>query len=198
MRGCTRVRRQTPPRRQAPTPRRTVVLPTRTPAPRADARHRAHPTAARTTSPRWSTAAPSGSAACPMMPAQTPAASKAKAAELIELTLELDRGFLGEAQGPGTRSWEPPGPGTTLEGLLFEVRTGFEPAYDGFANRCLTAWLPHRFVCLFRYLLPTFTRVAGPLGEADAVGGAEDATTGASGKAVRRTAGALATGRGHG
>ena len=25
-----------------------------------------------------------------------------------------------------------------------EVRTGFEPAYNGFANRCLTAWLPHR------------------------------------------------------
>lgn len=24
-----------------------------------------------------------------------------------------------------------------------EVRTGFEPAYNGFANRCLTAWLPH-------------------------------------------------------
>lgn len=24
-----------------------------------------------------------------------------------------------------------------------EVRTGFEPAYDGFANHCLTAWLPH-------------------------------------------------------
>ena len=25
-----------------------------------------------------------------------------------------------------------------------EVRTGFEPAYNGFANRCLTTWLPHR------------------------------------------------------
>jgi hypothetical protein len=25
-----------------------------------------------------------------------------------------------------------------------EVETGFEPALDGFANRCLTAWLPHR------------------------------------------------------
>jgi hypothetical protein len=24
-----------------------------------------------------------------------------------------------------------------------EVRTGFEPAYNGFANRCLTTWLPH-------------------------------------------------------
>lgn len=29
-------------------------------------------------------------------------------------------------------------------GPEFEVRTGFEPAYNGFANRCLTAWLPHR------------------------------------------------------
>jgi hypothetical protein len=27
---------------------------------------------------------------------------------------------------------------------LAEVETGFEPAYNGFANRCLTAWLPHR------------------------------------------------------
>src|SRR5688572_26815886 len=27
---------------------------------------------------------------------------------------------------------------------LSEVRTGFEPAYNGFANRCLTTWLPHR------------------------------------------------------
>ena len=25
-----------------------------------------------------------------------------------------------------------------------EARTGFEPAYDGFANRCLTTWLPRR------------------------------------------------------
>ncbi len=24
-----------------------------------------------------------------------------------------------------------------------EVRMGFEPTYDGFANRCLTTWLPH-------------------------------------------------------
>lgn len=28
--------------------------------------------------------------------------------------------------------------------VLAEVRTGFEPAYNGFANRCLTTWLPHR------------------------------------------------------
>jgi hypothetical protein len=26
---------------------------------------------------------------------------------------------------------------------ISEVRTGFEPACDGFANHCLTAWLPH-------------------------------------------------------
>src|SRR5215212_1711303 len=26
---------------------------------------------------------------------------------------------------------------------MVEVRTGFEPAYNGFANRCLTTWLPH-------------------------------------------------------
>ncbi len=38
-------------------------------------------------------------------------------------------------------------------GQRVEVRTGFEPAYDGFANRCLTAWLPHRFACDFRGLL---------------------------------------------
>jgi hypothetical protein len=25
-----------------------------------------------------------------------------------------------------------------------EVRTGFEPAYDGFANHCLATWLPHQ------------------------------------------------------
>lgn len=25
-----------------------------------------------------------------------------------------------------------------------EARTGFEPAYNGFANRCLTTWLPRR------------------------------------------------------
>ena len=25
-----------------------------------------------------------------------------------------------------------------------EVGTGFEPAFEGFANLCLTAWLPHR------------------------------------------------------
>jgi hypothetical protein len=37
-------------------------------------------------------------------------------------------------------------------GFFEEVRTGFEPAYDGFANRCLTAWLPHRFVFIFQYL----------------------------------------------
>lgn len=27
---------------------------------------------------------------------------------------------------------------------VLEARTGFEPACDGFANRCLTAWLPRR------------------------------------------------------
>jgi len=27
---------------------------------------------------------------------------------------------------------------------LIEVRMGFEPTYDGFANRCLTTWLPHQ------------------------------------------------------
>ena len=27
---------------------------------------------------------------------------------------------------------------------FWEVRMGFEPTYDGFANHCLTAWLPHR------------------------------------------------------
>jgi integrase len=30
------------------------------------------------------------------------------------------------------------------EALAVEVRTGFEPAYNGFANRCLTTWLPHQ------------------------------------------------------
>gem|GEM_PF-4660529 len=25
---------------------------------------------------------------------------------------------------------------------ISEARTGLEPAYDGFANRCLTTWLP--------------------------------------------------------
>jgi hypothetical protein len=25
-----------------------------------------------------------------------------------------------------------------------EVRMGFEPTSDGFANHCLTTWLPHR------------------------------------------------------
>jgi hypothetical protein len=30
-----------------------------------------------------------------------------------------------------------------ISGTYAEVRTGFEPAYNGFANRCLTAWLPH-------------------------------------------------------
>ena len=28
--------------------------------------------------------------------------------------------------------------------VFSEVRTGFEPAYNGFANRCLTAWLSRR------------------------------------------------------
>ncbi len=27
---------------------------------------------------------------------------------------------------------------------LLEVRMGFEPTYNGFANRCLATWLPHR------------------------------------------------------
>lgn len=33
--------------------------------------------------------------------------------------------------------------GTRSE-LTIEARTGFEPAYNGFANRCLTTWLPRR------------------------------------------------------
>jgi hypothetical protein len=35
-------------------------------------------------------------------------------------------------------------PGGPEGGPESEVRTGFEPAYNGFANRCLTTWLPHR------------------------------------------------------
>ncbi len=40
----------------------------------------------------------------------------------------------------------PPTEGTSERNKeeISEVRTGFEPAYNGFANRCLTTWLPHR------------------------------------------------------
>ena len=47
-----------------------------------------------------------------------------------------------------TKPKQPPRPSSRKPFLLklsfAEVRTGFEPAYNGFANRCLTAWLPHR------------------------------------------------------
>ena len=40
----------------------------------------------------------------------------------------------------------PDGPTTGFEfASAFEARTGFEPAYNGFANRCLTTWLPRHF-----------------------------------------------------
>jgi hypothetical protein len=29
-------------------------------------------------------------------------------------------------------------------GNFFEARMGFEPTYNGFANRCLTTWLPRQ------------------------------------------------------
>ncbi len=32
--------------------------------------------------------------------------------------------------------------GSLRSGYCLEARTGFEPAYNGFANRCLTTWLP--------------------------------------------------------
>ena len=39
-----------------------------------------------------------------------------------------------------------------------EVRTGFEPAYNGFANRCLTTWLPHHEIFRGRGFAPSRTR----------------------------------------
>jgi hypothetical protein len=39
------------------------------------------------------------------------------------------------------------GPSPAGLSSALEVRTGFEPAYNGFANRCLTTWLPHRPAC---------------------------------------------------
>ncbi len=55
--------------------------------------------------------------------------SESDAGDLLQQSLGRDWGW--DLQGP-------------------EVRTGFEPAYNGFANRCLTAWLPHRSVILRR------------------------------------------------
>jgi hypothetical protein len=62
------------------------------------------------------------------------------------------------APAAGARAKEP-GLGTTwlrdlAQAFYFEVRKGFEPSYDGFANRCLTAWLPHHSRVRFRYLQP--------------------------------------------
>ncbi len=58
--------------------------------------------------------------------------------------------FVGASSGPdimlNATLWS-----MSLAGALdLEVRTGFEPAYNGFANRCLTAWLPHRDVRFLR------------------------------------------------
>ena len=41
---------------------------------------------------------------------------------------------------------------TIQNSMISEVRTGFEPAYNGFANRCLTTWLPHRREPLAHFL----------------------------------------------
>ncbi len=70
---------------------------------------------------------------------------------------ELDLGTLGPLDGllPETRAARPrgkrpakpaePPPDWATIGPELEVRKGFEPSYDGFANRCLTTWLPHHF-----------------------------------------------------
>jgi hypothetical protein len=49
----------------------------------------------------------------------------------------------GRAQLSVRRTSQPLGYATLRRGAIAEVRTGFEPAYNGFANRCLTTWLPH-------------------------------------------------------
>ena len=43
-----------------------------------------------------------------------------------------------------------------------EARIGFEPTYDGFANRCLTTWLPRRLTATLRW--QTVFYRARPLG----------------------------------
>lgn len=39
--------------------------------------------------------------------------------------------------------------------MLSEARTGFEPVCDGFANRCLTTWLPRQELRLDPAILST-------------------------------------------
>src|SRR5580704_12016961 len=43
-------------------------------------------------------------------------------------------------------------PGDATFGYRVEVRMGFEPTYVGFANRCLTTWLPHHLFCCLALL----------------------------------------------
>lgn len=55
----------------------------------------------------------------------------------------------GLAQFPPTAervAWFTTPPSASKLCDLVEVRMGFEPTYDGFANHCLAAWLPHRDV----------------------------------------------------
>ena len=61
-----------------------------------------------------------------------------------------------------------------------EARTGFEPAYGGFANRCLTTWLPRRPVER-RPRVGDFGLTRGTYTKGDA----EESTTGVSRMEVR-------------
>jgi hypothetical protein len=59
---------------------------------------------------------------------------------------------------------------------------GFEPTYVGFANRCLTTWLPHRFLVVL-CACTTANVIPSPAGKIlGAEEGGEHATAGALGK----------------